>query len=532
MSEVRVQKIHNTMSRADEAFVPLKIGEVKLYVCGPTVYDFLHIGNFRGAIFFNLVRNWFERLGSKVVFVYNYTDVDDKIIQRALKEGLSSSEVADKYVNEFEKDYRALGLKPHTFNPRVTQFIEPIVRMIETLIANGKAYVVNGEVLYSIKTFEGYGKLSGKNIDELQAGIRVEIGSQKRDPLDFTLWKPSKPGEPKWPSPWGDGRPGWHIECSAMSHELLGETFDIHGGGIDLIFPHHENEIAQSEGAHRCTFVRYWMHNNFINFGAQKMSKSLGNVTTARAFMERYDSEILKFMILAAHYRTHSDFSPAQISNAVAGLARIYSAMAFAEEILGGEVSGAMAPDLRGGARVEKSVQADQGPYAGALIVPEMDFGRLNGQDKFNLVNPAFREQLAQAGRGVERALAEDFNTPEVMARLFEVVRAFNTIAPRGRKVSAEVQASAWAFWRWVTDVGEMMSLFQQPKTQYLRGLDDRLLEEKGLNRATIDQLVAERTQARLGKDYARGDELRQKLTSLGIAVSDGPQGTTWEVQK
>jgi cysteinyl-tRNA synthetase len=531
-----IQSLHNTATRKTEPFVPMKLGEVKLYVCGPTVYDFLHIGNFRGAIFFNMVRNWFERAGNQVTFVYNYTDVDDKIIQRANKEGVESSEIANRFIAEFEKDYATLGLKKHTHNPRVTQFIEPIVKMIEALVANGKAYVVaGGEVLYSVRSFEGYGKLSGKNLDDLKAGIRVEIGSQKQDPLDFTLWKPSKPGEPKWSSPWGEGRPGWHIECSAMAYELLGQTFDIHGGGIDLIFPHHENEIAQSEGCTGHTFVRYWMHNNFINFGAQKMSKSLGNVTTARAFLEKYNAEILKFMILAAHYRTHSDFSPAQISNAISGLARVYSALAFAEEILGGTIERPQAAAVGSAALISAVTEAKSGSVASTavqvegLAIPMLDFG---GAEQVKGVSKTFAEVVTKASRGVEESMADDFNTPGVMARMFEVVRAFNAACPRGKKITDEYRANAKALMAWVLDVGEMLSLFQQPRAQYLRLLDDQLLEEKQLSRAKVDELVVARTTARTNKDYARSDELRNELLAMGIVVNDGVQGTTWEVQK
>ena len=326
--------IYNTMSRKKEKFEPLTPGGVKMYVCGPTVYDYLHIGNFVGAIVFNMVRNWLEHIGYKVTYVYNYTDVDDKIIKRANDEGCKPEEIAEKYIAEFQKDFQALGLKAHSHNPRVTEHMDDIIKMVESLIEKGRAYVSGGDVLYSIEAFEDYGKLSGKNLDELMAGARVEVADHKQNPMDFALWKAAKAGEPYWESPWGNGRPGWHIECSAMSKALLGEQIDIHGGGKDLIFPHHENEVAQSEGCCDKDYVKYWMHNNFINFGNEKMSKSLGNVKTARAFLEEYNAEIFKYMILSTHYRTENNFSEDKIQSSVTALARVYASLALADDIL------------------------------------------------------------------------------------------------------------------------------------------------------------------------------------------------------
>ncbi|MGE3975335.1 MAG: cysteine--tRNA ligase [Bdellovibrionales bacterium] len=485
MSEI---KVYNTKTRQKETFKPLKDGEVKIYLCGPTVYDFLHIGNFRGAIVFNLIRNWFEKSGFKVTFVYNYTDVDDKIIKRANELKISSHDLATQFIGEFEKDFKALGLKPHDHNPRVTEYMDEIIQMVQQLIEKNHAYVVDGEVFYAVDSFEPYGKLSHKNIDELQSGIRVEIGSKKKNPLDFSLWKPAKSGEPKWSSPWGDGRPGWHIECSAMSHKILGETFDIHGGGIDLIFPHHENEIAQSEGSTGKTMANYWVHNNFINFGSEKMSKSLGNVTTVRKFLEKYNPEILKYLILMAHYRSHSDFSPTQIENAIRALARIYSGLALVQTVLKSSVA------------------------------PEVDKN--------------FEKQIQEASVLRSEALNDDFNTPEVFARVFELIRSFNAGYRPGMKVTPQVKWRATELQKFILESGELMSLFQEAPDKFLRLLDDMLLEQMGIQRANIDSLIQERNQARQAKDFKKSDELRAQLVGQGIAVHDSVEGTLWEVQK
>lgn len=481
--------VHNTLSKMKEPFQPLTPGEVKMYVCGPTVYDFLHVGNFRGAIFFSLVARWLEHRGFKVTYVYNYTDVDDKIIKKANAEGVTAKEISERFIAEFEKDYKALKLRPHDSNPRVSLFIEPIVKMIENLISEKKAYVIDGEVLYSVKSFEGYGKLSGKNIDELLIGARVEIGEKKENALDFALWKPAKPGEPAWESPWGLGRPGWHIECSAMAREILGDQIDIHGGGIDLIFPHHENEIAQTEGCTHKAFVKYWMHNNFINFGAHKMSKSLGNVTTARAFIEKYNPEILKALILSSHYRSHSDFSDAPIQQAISQLSRIYSALSGAEDI-----------------------QAQGTPPT--------------------KTSERFAAALKLAEQKVEESLDDDFNTPEALAAVFDMVRVFNSTYRKGHKANGEHVAQAIAFKAFVLKTGLHLSLWQESPREYLRLLDDMMLEQKGLLRSDIDAKVQARSDARASKDFALGDKIRDELLVLGIEVQDSTTGTQWEVKK
>lgn len=482
-------QIYNSLTQKKETFEPIHEGEVRMYVCGPTVYDYLHVGNFRGAIFFNLVRNWFEKQGYKVTYIYNYTDVDDKIIKRANEEGVEPNAITEKYIKEFEKDYQALSLRPHSKNPRVTEFMDQIIEFISQLVENDKAYVADGDVYYNVHAFDGYGKLSHKKLEDLESGFRIEVDERKKHPADFALWKSAKAGEPSWTSPWGEGRPGWHIECSAMARAILGDTIDIHGGGMDLIFPHHENEIAQSEGCTGKEFVKYWMHNNMINFGNQKMSKSLGNVTTARSFLEKYNPEILKYMMLSAHYRSPNDLSEAQVEKTVAALGRIYSAMALAQKII-------------------------EDP---AQLVPVPD---------------DFQKTIDEADKGFSEALDDDFNTPEAMARIFEVIRVFNGLCRKPGKIKPPQKAVAEVFYHWLKDKGQLMALFQEPAAEYLTILDDRILEQKGIKREDVDQLVQERIEARANKDWGKADEVRDRLTEMGILVQDSQEGTTWEVDK
>lgn len=481
-------RLYNSLTHKKEDFATLEQGKVRMYCCGPTVYDFLHIGNFRGAVVYNFVRNWLERSGYSVTFVYNFTDVDDKILAKAQTEKTSAREVAERFIKEFWTDYLALGLKPHSMNPRVTEHMSDIVAMIEKLIERKVAYVVDGEVFYSVASFNGYGKLSGRKADEMLAGARVEVDEKKRNPLDFTLWKPAKPGEEFWASPWSNGRPGWHIECSAMNQALLGEQIDIHGGGLDLLFPHHENEIAQSEGASGKQFAKYWLHNNMITFDGQKMSKSLGNIRTMRSFLEKYPAEIFKFMILSSHYRSVLDFSDQTINQTISGLARFYSALLLAEEV------------------------------GAAPTAPVED--------------PAFAKAISQTTEKMAKGFNEDFNTAEAIAHLFELIRSFNGQTRRGGKIDGKAVDRAKKFSQFLRSQGELMALFQEPAKKFLELLDDMLLEQKGLERPAIQIMVDERTAARASKDFAASDRLRDELNKLGIAIQDTPAGTFWEVQK
>ncbi|MNJ94749.1 Cysteine--tRNA ligase [compost metagenome] len=480
-------KVYNSLTKQIEDFAPLKPPYVNMYVCGPTVYNFLHVGNFRGVVVFNLLRNWLENAGYKVKYALNFTDVDDKIINLAHEEGRTPSEVSEQYIAEYKKDFAAIGLRPHDMNPKVTDHMEDILSMVGALIEKKKAYAAQGDVMYSIESFEGYGKLSGRHTDELIAGARVDVDDKKKNPLDFALWKAAKPGEVSWPSPWGPGRPGWHIECSAMIKSIFGDSIDIHGGGSDLIFPHHENEIAQSEGCSGHEFVKYWMHTNMLNFGGQKMSKSLGNIVTMREFLSMYNAEIYKWMILSVHYRTMSDFGDAAVERAVTGLARVYSAMALAE----------------------------------SYVTPEV-----------TATDVGFDKITAEAWAKIEAALNNDIGTPDAFAAVFDLVRTFNSQVRRGLKTNAAIQGKSLSFLNLIRKFGKFLSMFQEPAHDFLIQLDDMLLKKMELTRESVDAVVAERTAARAAKDFAKSDEYRAKLTAMGIAVSDTPEGSFWEVAK
>jgi len=482
-------KVYNTLTRKKEDFQPLEPGKVKMYCCGPTVYDFLHVGNFRGAVFYNFVKNWLEKSGFKTTFVYNFTDVDDKILNRATKDGVTAKDVAERFIGEFKKDFSSLGLKPHDKNPRVTEHMQGIVRLVEDLIAAGKAYVADGEVLYSIKSFPEYGKLSNRNVEDMQAGARVEVDPKKKDPLDFTLWKPAKPGEESWPSPWGEGRPGWHIECSCMIRDVLGEQIDIHGGGMDLIFPHHENEIAQGEGASGKQYARYWLHNNMFTFSGAKMSKSLGNIRTMRSFLETYPAEIFKYLVMSVHYRSESDFSDATIENCIAGLARIYSALKIADEMTGSE--SATTPAVQ---NFEKAIQ--------------------------------------EAQKNMNEAYDDDFNTSKAMADIFEIIRQFNQKVKFGVKATPEIQTFSKLFKNFVVSNGALMALFQEPAAPFLKAIDQMLIRQKNLDVTLIEDLVKKRFQARTEKNYAQADDYRKQLNGMGIEVRDAANESHWEVIK
>ncbi len=480
-------KLYNTLSQTKEVFKPLEEGKVKIYLCGPTVYDFLHIGNFRGAITFNLIRHWLEELGYQVTFVYNYTDVDDKIIKRANEEGVESHVISERFIEEFEKDFQTLGLRKHDHNPKVTDYMPQIIGLVEKIINNKKAYVIDGEVFYSIDAYKNYGQLSKKKLDELEAGQRVEVDAKKQSPFDFVLWKPSKAGEPAWDSPWGKGRPGWHIECSAMINAILGDSIDIHGGGIDLIFPHHENEIAQGEGATGCKYCNYWVHNNFINFGDEKMSKSLGNTVKARDFMQKYHPEILKYLFLSAHYRSQLSVTDEKIKQTIGALKRIYSALEIAQTIVN-EVEGTDKPDS------------------------------------------GFVKILDNLSSKIKKSLNDDFNTAEFISHIFEATRAFNALKIATKRKPVH-KATAEAFLNWMKKYGKMSALFFEEPSSTLDNLDNILLRERGIERSTVLDLIKQREEARNSKNWAKVDEVKNKLLDLGIELHDG-SARSWEVSE
>lgn len=492
-------KIYNTLGKNLEEFKPIKPGYVSIYVCGPTVYDYLHVGNFRGPVFFNLVKNWLEYLGYKVDYAVNFTDVDDKIIKRAGEEKKTPMEVTNFYIDEYKKDLAHLGLGPQTRNPRVSEHMPGIIKMISDLIEKKKAYTAAGlnnahDVNYSISEFKPYGKLSGRNPEELQSGVRIEVDEKKKSPLDFALWKSAKPGEISWPSPWGEGRPGWHIECSAMIHDLFGDKIDIHGGGLDLMFPHHENEIAQSEGCSGKDFVGYWMHWNMINFGGAKMSKSLGNLVSLRDFFKQQHPEIYKWMMLSVHYRSTAEFVPENIDRAIQGLAKVYSSLAMAETVLH-----------------DCSVSEAKATFTH---------------------DAKYEAELAVAWKKIEDAMNDDFGTPAAFAVIFDTIRGYNAKNKRGMKLTATTQSQGQQFVSFIKKFGSLLSLFQENAAQFLISLDNQLLQQAGVQRETVEGLVQERMAARLAKDFAKSDDLRKQLTDLKILVSDLPTGSFWEVMK
>ncbi len=456
-------KIYNSLTRSKETFEPIVPGRVRMYVCGMTVYDYCHIGHARVLVVFDVVYRVLRHLGYDVTYVRNITDIDDKIINRAADNGETVDALTERFIVAMHEDADALGVLRPDLEPRATETIGPILVMIEKLVADGYAYQAgNGDVYFAVEKFAPYGCLSGKKIDELRAGERVEVDANKRDPLDFVLWKAAKPGEPSWPSSFGDGRPGWHIECSAMSTSLLGEHFDIHGGGQDLQFPHHENEIAQSEAASGGKFVNYWMHNGFVRVNEEKMSKSLGNFFVLREVLESYRAEEIRYFIVGSHYRSQLNYSDEQLEHARAALQRLYSAMLDARPV--------DAPD-------------------------DSEF-----QQRF------------------EQALADDFNTPEAIAVLFDLTREIN------RRRDAD-DAGWHALAALLRRLGGVIGLLQADPAEYLKS---RAGQSSGLVDGAIEALIAERLEARKAGDYARADRIRDELSAAGIVIEDGADGTRW----
>lgn len=490
-------RVYNTLSGEKEVFVPLVPGKAGMYVCGVTVYDYCHIGHARAGVVFDIIYRYLKYAGYEVTYVRNYTDIDDKIINRANQEGTDYRTIADRYIQAFDEDMARLGLAKPTVEPKATDHINGIINIIAALIANGHAYASEGDVYYAVETFPDYLKLSGRNLEEMQAGARVEVGDKKRHPMDFALWKASKPGEPWWQSPWGNGRPGWHIECSAMSMEFLGKTFDIHGGGKDLVFPHHENEIAQSEGANGCQFVRYWLHNGFVNINAEKMSKSLGNFFTIREVLKKYDPETLRFFILSAHYRSPIDFSDQNLDEAQSGLERIYSCLAALDELLTGHPASA---DVK--------------------VVETLSQVGLELQEKVNQFIPRFVD-----------AMDDDFNAAQALGILFETVRAANRfLAEAGELTPMSLLLMAHVRHLFV-EAGSVLGLFAKEPSLWLDEIKAAKSGQLDMTPDEIARLISERTAARAAKNFTRGDEIRDLLLAKGIVLLDSAQGTTWNVK-
>ena len=445
-----------------------------MYVCGVTVYDSCHVGHARSLLTFDVIYRYLCFLGYQVAFVRNFTDLDDKIIQRAKEQGTTSEAIATRYIREFSQDSAALGLLPPTHEPKATEHIPEIISLIRRLEEKGMAYRIDGDVFFPVERFPGYGKLSRRKLEELEAGARVEVDERKRSPMDFALWKASKEGEPFWESPWGEGRPGWHVECSAMSTKYLGQPFDIHGGGRDLVFPHHENEIAQSEGAFDCPFARYWIHNGFLNINQEKMSKSLGNVYTIREILERYEAATLRYYFLGSHYRSPIDFFDQGLEDAEKSMERIYETMD----------------------RLDRLVPSNGGTIPDEAVLDE------------------FR-----------REMDEDFNTPRALAFIFDEIHALNRRLDEGKTAGLSARVLA------MKSAGEVLGLFQEKAELFLRRKRERWMRNHGLSAQAIEELIQRRDRARSAKQWQEADRIRAELQERGITLEDTPGGTIWKVR-
>ncbi|MBW8382166.1 MAG: cysteine--tRNA ligase [Youngiibacter sp.] len=461
-------KVYNTLTRKKEEFVPIEEGKVRMYVCGPTVYNLFHIGNARTFIIFDTIRKYLEYRGFEVKFVQNFTDIDDKMIRKANDTGITVKELGDKYITEYYKDADALKIKRATVNPRATGYISEMVKFISELISKGYAYETDGDVYFSTVRFNEYGKLSGQNLDDLMSGARIEIDERKKDPMDFALWKAAKPGEPSWESPWGPGRPGWHIECSCMAYDLLGETIDIHAGGTDLVFPHHENEIAQSESRTGKTFARYWLHGAFVNVDNRKMSKSLNNFFTAREILEKYDNEVVRLFMLSGHYRTQINFTMELLDSAKASLERMYNALT--------RLNGFLA-------------SADEG------------------------TDPKIIEMIdSYKSRYIEK-MDDDFNTADAISVIFELIKEINTsVDETSGKGTLEYAMSV------LRELGKPIGIMQN--------------EVGGSLENEVEELIEKRQQARKEKNFKLSDSIRDELSAKGIVLEDTPQGVRWSIRK
>ncbi len=467
-------KIFNTMTRQKEEFVPLDKNEVKMYSCGPTVYDYFHIGNARPFIIFDTMRRYLEYQGYKVNFVQNFTDIDDKMIKRANAEGITVKELGERFIEEYFKDAKALGIKEATTHPKATENIDAIIDIVKKLEDKGYAYNVDGNVYFRTKKFKEYGKLSKQPLEDLELGARIDVTENKEDAMDFALWKAKKEGEPAWESPWGMGRPGWHIECSAMANKYLGETIDLHSGGQDLIFPHHENEIAQSECASCKPFARYWMHNGYININNQKMSKSLGNFFTVRDISQKYDHEIIRFFMLSAHYRNPVNFSDELMEQAKSAVERVYT------------------------------------------CIDNLEFLKKSSEERaLNADETAYLDELSDFKQKFVDAMDDDLNTADAIAAIFDIVYAANTKLSRDGKNAKEVIDKTLDL---IAELGGVLGLFQKERKDDLS--------------AEVEALIEARAKARAEKNWAEADAIRDKLKAMNIEIKDTPTGVKWNVVK
>lgn len=487
-------KLYNTLSGKKEEFIPLKAGKVAMYACGVTVYDYSHLGHARGAVIFDLVQRYFRRRGFDVKYVRNFTDVDDKIINRAREEGITAAQVAQKYIDAYQEDMKRLGVGTPDIEPKATEHIKEMIDVVNGLVAKGHAYVIDGDVYFRVTSFREYGKLSKRNIEDLKAGARVEVDERKTDPLDFALWKSSKPGEPAWDSPWGPGRPGWHIECSAMGFKHLGETFDIHAGGKDLIFPHHENEIAQSEAYSGRKFVNYWIHNGFVNINQEKMSKSLGNFFTIRDILDQYDAEIVRLFLLSTHYRSPIDFSDTNLKDARAGLDRFYTMKEGILKFLAGK----KAPETK----PEKLIETTDRPLY---------------------------EKILNLPKGFEESMDDDFNTAFAIGLIYDLVRDVNKFLVEADKKNDDAVYSILSSAKSAFDnVGKTLGIFLRDPGEWFR--ESRRADSKVmLPVERIEELIHLRNEARARKDWAEADRIRKSLDEAGVELFDRADGTVWK---
>lgn len=480
-------KLYNTLSGKKEEFESIEPGEVRMYVCGPTVYDSCHIGHARSVVFFDVVYRFFSAMGYDVTYIRNFTDVDDKIIKRANDLGVTSEEISEKYINEFYRDMDALNVKRATIEPRATQHIGDIISIINVLIEKSMAYPVDGDVYFRVTAFDGYGKLSGRKLEDMEAGARIEIDERKENPFDFALWKAAKPGEPSWDSPWGLGRPGWHIECSAMSWQLLGESFDIHGGGKDLIFPHHENEIAQSEAAFGRSFVKYWLHNGFVNINSEKMSKSLGNTTLIKDILEIYHPEAVRLFLLSNHYRSPIDFTEQSMKEASGNLDKLYALLLRVSDTYG-----------------------------------NLPLVRLNSNNM---------SRYGQVWKDFFAAMEDDFNTAKGLAVMFEAVRKTNRLIDEVNDDTAfEIKYQVEGLATDILKIANTLGLLKEIPMDYFENKRQDALETATVDPVHVESLIAQRTAARKSKDFAMADKIRKDLEEMRVILEDKPEGTSWKM--
>jgi len=490
------QKIFNTATRKKEIFQPIKEGAIGIYVCGITAYDVCHIGHARAAIVFDVVVRYLRSKGYEVTYVKNFTDIDDKIINRANKEGVSITEISERYIKSHDEDMAALGVLTPTVVPRATEHMKEMIALISSLEEKGFAYSVDGDVYFSISNYRQYGGLSGRNLEEMMAGARVDVNDKKKNPLDFALWKKSKEGEPSWESPWGKGRSGWHIECSAMSRRYLGETFDIHGGGEDLIFPHHENEIAQSMASTGKPLANYWMHNGFVKINSEKMSKSLGNIFPVREILKNYHPEVLRLFMLQSHYRSPVDYSEDSLTEARAGLLRGYRTLQLIKELQG---------KITAANQVSKKSAAQEESYI----------------SKFKELKEKFNE-----------AMDDDFNTAQALGYVFDTVRLINNFIVDEKNMPSSGKAKILAEAKKVFDhFGAVLGIFQSDADHFFISDKETELRKRGLNIDEIENLVKQRQSAREEKDWSRADDIRKKLSQLNIVLKDSADGTSWMIE-